>query len=355
MATARELFEGAKPPDMTVKLCHVTIWRLRTTFIVPTSVPHPPGGGLPQTLQFQSRVPDQVRDYGAYRVKLRSADDSPEAALYSQTPQIALVDLLTDVEAENEDARSAASAFGSTLEAIVDLMTFEMGSPIGIGQTDLIDVTPPVSVGEERASSIFVAGPFDKNARQVEMQSIRGLLFGRLPDIAAVQDSRVAAALRWFTKSLGTVLLHDQFLFLWIALEVLSDDSNIKVESPYKANCGHEIPSCPTCNASTAKPVFGPSRKAFLESLGVSAEDARALWSMRQMMHGAISFDSRKLDKLPLLLQVLRAVVADGVKDRLGIKPEAPPLVSPAGGMSIHPSLGLGGTRAVTERDIESL
>jgi hypothetical protein len=339
---------------MTVKPCPVTTWRLRTTLIVPTLVLAPPEGGLPKTLQFQSRVLDQVREYGAYRVKLRNADDSPEAALYSQNPQIALVDLLTDVEAENDDARSATRAFGSTLEAIVDLMTFEMGSPVGIGTTDLIDVTPPVSVGQERAVNIFASGPFDINARQVEMQAIQGLAFGRLPDISAVQDSRIAAALRWFTKSLSTVLLHDQFLFLWIALEILSDDSDVKVEAPYRANCGHEIPSCPTCNSSTAKPVFGPSRKAFLESFSVSPEDSRALWSMRQMMHGAISFDSKKLDKLPSLLQVLRAVVAEGVKDYLGIKPEAPPLISPDG-MAIHPSLSLGGTRVITEKDIEPL
>jgi hypothetical protein len=338
---------------MTVKPYNVTMWRLRATLIVPASVLLPPGGGLPQTLQFQSRVPEQVRDYGTYRVALRSADDSPEAAMYSQQPGITLVDLLTDVTSD-EDAWSAVGAFGPTLEAIVDLMTFEMGSPIYVGQTDLIDVTPPVSVGDERAHNTFAANPFDKNARQVEMQAIQGLALGRLPDISLVKNSRVAASLRWFTKSLSTVLLHDQFIFLWIALEILSDDSHIKIQAPYKANCGHEIPSCPTCDASTVKPVFGPSRKAFLESFGVSPGDAAALWSMRQMMHGAISFDSQKLNKLPSLLQILRAAVAAGIKDRLGINPEAPPLVSP-GGLSIHPSMGLGGTRAIIARDIESL
>jgi hypothetical protein len=75
---------------------------------------------------------------------------------------------------------------------------------------------------------------------------------------------------------------------------------------------------------------------------------------MRQMMHGAISFDSKKLDDLPSLLQVLRAAVAAGLKDRLGIAAESPPLVVPSG-LSIHPSMGVGGVRAVTEKDIEPL
>jgi hypothetical protein len=273
----------------------------------------------------------------------------------SPQPGTRLVDLLTDATSEAaDDMWSVVHAFGPTLEAIVDLMTFEMGSPIYTGQTDLIDVTPPVAVGEERAHQIFAANPFDKNARQVEMQAIQGLAFGRLPDISVAQDSRVAACLRWFTKSLSTVLLHDQFIFLWIALEILSDDSDIKVSAIYKANCGHEILSCSTCGASPARPVFGPSRKAFLESFGVSQEDAGALWRMRQMMHGAISFDSEKLDKLPSLLQILRAAVSVGLKDRLGINPEEPPLVSPSGS-SIHPSIGLGGTRPIAEDDIEAL
>jgi hypothetical protein len=232
-------------------------------------------------------------------------------------------------------------------------MSFEMAFVIGVGQSELIDVTPPVVVGDERNVGIFSMGPFDKNARQVEMQAIQPRLYGRLPDISVISDSRVAAVLRWFTKSL-TVYLHDQFIFLWIALEILSDDSTIKVETVYRASCGHEIPTSPTCGVPTSRQVLGLPRRAFLVSLGVSERDARSLWQMRQLMHGAISFDSDKLDKLPSLVQVLRAAVAAGLKVRLGMSPEGPPLVAPSG-LATSPMLGLGGTRAIREKDLEPL
>jgi len=53
--------------------------------------------------------------------------------------------------------------------------------------------------------------------------------------------------LRWFVKALGTDLLHDQFIFLWMALEILCDDSDVRVEEPYVGPCQHQIPECPEC------------------------------------------------------------------------------------------------------------
>ena len=337
---------------LSVKLLGMAKWRLRTTLVVPTTVPLPPGGGMPQTLQFISRVPNQVRDYAGQRVKLRSADSSPETDMYAQNPQVKLVDLLTDVEAD--DSWSAVRSFGPTLEAIVDLMSFQLGATVGVGQADVVDVTPPVAIGEERSVDLFAGSPFDKNARQIEMQSIQGLAWGQLPDISVIQDSRVAAALRWFIKSLSTVLLHDQFIFLWIALETLCDDSDVSVSDLYHGPCGHVIPSCPDCGRATSIKVRGATIKAFLETFDVSTVDTKSLWRMRQMMHGAIPFDSTELDVLPSLLQVLRAAVATGLKDRLGVSRDSAPLVSPTG-LSIHPGMGLGGSRSIDEKDLEPL
>ena len=175
--------------------------------------------------------------------------------MYGNNPQVKLVDLLADIE--GEDGRSAVRTFGPTLESIVDLMSFQMGTPIEIGQSDIVDVTPPVSVGDERASEMFALSPFDSNARQVEMQAIQGILWGQLPDISIIQDSRAAASLRWFVKSLSTVLLHDQFIFLWIALESMCDDSDVSVQGLYRAPCGHEIPECPQCLRPTSLKVRG--------------------------------------------------------------------------------------------------
>jgi hypothetical protein len=328
------------------------MWRMRILFGAPTTVPMPAGGGLPAQLTFVSRVLEQARAYDDVAITIQAAPPEALPAGVAPNPQFALSYLIADVVAD--DPHSAVIALASTIESIIDLMSFEMGTAIPLGQTEAIDVTEPVALGDEREIMIFSGSPFDRNIRQVEMQAIQGLLLGRLPDLATIPDSKVAAALRWFVKSLETVLLHDQFIFLWIALEILSDRSGRRVEEPYKGPCQHEIPNCPECGRATSQMVRGGTLRNFLQEFGASVEDASALWRMRQLMHGAIPFDSNKLEALPALAQSLRAAVVMSLKESLGWEPSAPPLVAPSG-LSIHPTIGVGGTRAVKADDISSL
>ncbi|HTY28849.1 MAG TPA: hypothetical protein VMD51_12040 [Mycobacterium sp.] len=100
--------------------------------------------------------------------------------------------------------------------------------------------------------------------------------------------------------------------------------------------------------------VRGATIKEFLQCYGVPKQQAKQLWDMRQLMHGAIPFDSKKLENLGGLVQPLRAVVAAGLKIRLGKAIDEPPLVA-ATGFLIHPAMGLGGTRQITEDDIRPL
>jgi hypothetical protein len=321
-------------------------------FAAPTTVPMSPGGEMPTQLRFESRIPDQSRRYGDVVVLIQASPPMPLPPGTVPNPQIALCNLIADVAAD--DPHGAVVALGATIESIMDLMSFEMGTSITLGQTEVVDITDPVEVREERENMIFSGSPFDWNVRQVEMQAIQGLTLGRLPDLETIPDSKAAAALRWFVKSLDTVLLHDQFIFLWIALEILSDRSGRRVEEPYKGPCQHEIPNCPECGRPTAQMVRGATLREFLEELGVSVGDVSALWRMRQLMHGAVPFDSKKLEALPVLVQVLRAAVAAEIKHSLGWEPTAPPLVA-ASGLSIHPALRIGGTRTINVDDISPL
>jgi hypothetical protein len=75
---------------------------------------------------------------------------------------------------------------------------------------------------------------------------------------------------------------------------------------------------------------------------------------MRQLMHGAIPFDSEKLASLGTLVQSLRAVVAAGLKARLGWHADDPPLVA-SSGLSIHPAMAAGGTGQISEENIKPL
>ncbi len=187
------------------------------------------------------------------------------------------------------------------------------------------------------------------------MQSIVGFSLLALPYAVPSFAPRKAAALRWFVKSLSTDLLHDEFMFLWIALEVLCDLAGPKVISPYFCPKGHAIPECPTCHTSTAKEVRGQTLRSFLqEPGGVDIGTGKELWTMRQMMHGATDFNSTKLERLPALVQTLRAAVATALKDALGIPEVLVSIVRPEG-LMIQPSAGVVGSKPLSSDDLLAL
>jgi hypothetical protein len=329
------------------------LWRIRTVLLVPMYTLSGTDGGLPETLEFESRLPEQAKAYGDVTVAIQQPVDDKLAGLYGDNPQVETVWLVADVPAGDEPF-SAVEKLAPIFEELIDLLMFEMGSRLGIGQMDVTDITPPLTIGEDRATALFTAPPFHRHSQSVDMQVIQGRLIGQLPDSLDAGDSKTAAVLRWFVKSLGTNLLHDQFIFLWIGLEILCDASEVRIEEPYVGRCGHEIANCPDCDEPTTRMVRGATIRAFLEELGVDEEQAKRLWQMRQLMHGAIPFDSDKLSDLGALVQPLRAVVAAGLKARLGKEPADPPIVAPSG-FSIHPAMAMQGSGQVTEEDIRPL
>ena len=131
--------------------------------------------------------------------------------------------------------------------------------------------------------------------------------------------------------------------------------SDVTVESPYVARCQHEIASCPKCGKPTTRQVRGQTLQKFLLDLGaVDADTAKEMWQMRQLMHGALPFDSSRLERLPEFTQRLRAAITPTLKDRLGMSNQPGPMFEPEATI-IHPSMALGGRRQVTEADLLSL
>lgn len=333
------------------------IWRVRTLLVVPKYRAGNPVPVVGEPVELLSRLPEQARRYGDIPVAVQNRTDGgppfTSPADMQAFLQTARVDLVADVPAGAEP-HSAIEQFTPVFETLIDLMAFEMAAAPAVGQVDIIDITPPVAVGDERTEVSFTAPPYDRYMRSMEMSAIQGRLLGELPEAVDTLDSKTAAVLRWFVKAIGTNLLHDQFIFLWIALEILFDASDVRVEEPYRGPCQHEIPACPECGRATTKPVRGASLKAFLQGYGVTAQQAKELWGMRQLMHGAIPFDSKKLENLGRLVQPLRAVVAAGLKSRLSKTANDLPIVA-AEGYLIHPAMALGGRRRITEGDIRPL
>lgn len=349
--SAMEGTSGQLPPDAAAS-SEPGLWRVSTVLLVPMYFQPTPDGRFPNPLTFYSRLNEQAKRYGATTVAIRKPTDRNYKELYGSNPQVELVELVADIP--GDDMTTAVETFGPTFGTLIDLMSFEMGVTFGVGQMTVTDITPPVSIGEECAFTTYTVPPFDRNAQSVDMGAIQGALFGELPGIDAVSDSKTAAVLRWFVKALGTNLLHDQFIFLWIALEILCDASDVRVVEPYVGQCHHQITNCPICNEPTTRLVRGATLRSYLERFGISDEQSKELWRMRQLMHGAIPFDSQKLAGLEGLVQPLRAVVATGLKARLGKGAGDAPIIA-ATGPSVHPAIAVGGTGAITENDIKPL
>jgi hypothetical protein len=279
---------------------------------------------------------------------------APESIAEQFKEKLEVIPRQLTLDISGSTAQLAVSSAGPLIESIIDLMSFEMAAPFVVGQVNFTDITPPLAVGDEREFGLYAAPPFSLFERSEEMQALQGSVYGELPESIEVEDSKVAAALRWSVKALGTDVRHDQFIFLWIALEILADLSDVRVEGPYVGPCQHEINNCPECNRETSRLIRGATMRAFLGSYGVGEAETKKLWAMRQLMHGAIPFDSEKLKELAGLVQILRAAVTTALKERLAISPEEPPLAAPAG-LSVHPAMMLGGTGPATEEEVRSL
>jgi len=331
-----------------------TAWRvdasLLAQMLTPNVIP-----SLGQQLTFISRLVPKVATYGNTTVALLpSSAEQEEGAEPKLEPGQEWVHLIADVPG-TATAANAVEAAIEIFEPILDTLSFVLGSPLRLGAFKALDITPPVTAGDVREVAIYSGPPLGTNISSVDMECIRGAQFITLPDAIPAYDAKAAAALRWYYKALNTALLHDQFIFLWIALEILCDLSPLSIAGPYQAPCNHTIKHCPECGRSTEKEIRGRTIRHYLEvSFGVSQQASAALWRMRQMMHGAINFELGKLQQLPSLVQPLRAAVADGVKRQIGIANHGAPQVL-AAGLSINPHLGAGGTTPVRASDIEPL
>lgn len=328
------------------------VWRTMTALFAPMAAPNvKPQVG--EALRFISRIHPKVVRYGDMTVALLPFSGAPGIPPGLMMGQESL-QLVVDVAGTIDPLPSVAQV-AEILEILVDALSFSLGSAVRVGQMEVHDITPPLKIGEYRDLRIFVSPPFGSNVRTVEMQSIAGALLVTLPDVRPDIDSKTAAALRWFYKSMSTDMTHDTFIFLWIALEILCDISPISVEAPYQARCNHSIKHCPECGASTQREVRGATIRRYLEvAYGIDGSTSSALWRMRQMMHGAVDFDASSLKNLPALVQPLRSAVAAGIKRLLNIDPTAAPLVSMSG-LSVSPAMGIEGSRPISSDDMRSL
>ncbi len=311
---------------------------------------------LPNQLEPVSRIPNQSRDLGGITACIGTGNAERVPGVAGDLRwSVAAVRVRLGTEAE--DAAHAVEEALPYFERILESLSFQMQVALLIQGLEAIDLTGSPAPGDTREFfrwSGFATATF--RPRSVPMESLVGR---RVPDLMVdldPDDRRANRALDWYLKALTALFQADEFIFLWIATEILAADSDLKVNEPYRGqSCGHVISNCPECGAATTKVVQGASMKRFLtDGFGVGPDLASRLWVARQMLHGAHDFDSTIMNELPDLSQRLRAVVVEALKPRLGISDEDPPFAA-ATGLSISPFAGVGGTREVTDRDLAPL
>jgi hypothetical protein len=336
---------------------NMATWRITAVINFPIALteasPPAPGSPFPQELKPLSRISQKIsKDLNGILVTLEPWHEPsfPPGFLPLNSEPAAITLTVTGDTAENVLLQSE-----DLLEQIIDDLSFQLQQAVYIFQLEVLDVTPPLCSGMNREILLY---PFPHGYYSPKyMQSIplanEAVAF--TPEIRSdydLKDEKVRAAMRWYVKGLATPFEVDKFAFYWISLEILCSRSDVVVEKPYTAKCGHEIPNCPVCNTSTSKEVNGLTIQKFLvEKNSIDPKLAKELWKMRQMFHGANHLSIKATKELPRLTVALRYAVLRSLKEALGILQDDFPIVT-MGIPCISLGISIKGTREITEQDI---
>jgi hypothetical protein len=325
-------------------------FRVKALTIFPKNFVSDLSQGLPQRLQFETRVHPQKVNLSDCTLCLMPYA-GPETPWFTETLTHELVNLILKYEAET--IVDAAERVPLLIDPVIDDLAFQLQEPLKVQELEFLDVTAPVTVGDQREMLLF---PFPGGYDQLKLRRSTALGVAyteRTPVLRssyAALTAKVQQARDWYIKALHASFDVDRYIFLWVSFELLRGLSGFKVEEPTKLRCGHMIARCPECNQTTSMYRQGQTTIGFLRALGLEQETADQLWRMRQIVHGARSMTTEELSTLGGLLPILRAVTLAGIKQQLGIDQGQPPILitgNPAFSMP-----GLGGYRAVSESDL---
>jgi hypothetical protein len=329
----------------------IRTWRIIAAVRFPIAVMGDKPPEPPQSLKFVSRIPQKMTtelNGGSVTLGPWLGTPLPLERLLGPPAEVAALTLLRLADTPEQ----ALAEADDLLERILDDLSFQLQEAVRILQLEVIDITPPLSVGMTREILIY---PFPmgytspKFLQSVSLGNVNTALIPSLRSEYGIGEEKTRAALRWYIKALAAPYEADRFAFNWIALEILCSQSDIVVEKPYAPKCEHEITHCPVCSTPTSRVIKGPTIKKFLtEKIGIDPQQAKELWNMRQMFHGANHLSQKATKELPRLVNILRHAALIALKDALAISRHDNPVSSPEA-VGINQSFALGGTREITE------
>jgi hypothetical protein len=109
------------------------------------------------------------------------------------------------------------------LEYFLDFASFQIQRPFACLTLDICDVSPPVSVDDDREMLVFPfpqGYPSPKFRQMFPLGDVRGLEAPEPTPEFGRKSAETSAALRWYSKALAVPYQTDQFAFFWIALEI---------------------------------------------------------------------------------------------------------------------------------------
>lgn len=245
---------------------------------------------------------------------------------------------------------------GEKIEVLLDNLAFQLQAPIPTRYVEVIDITDPVEIGEER--EIIAGNNYPRIQKDTELdfpEMWRTSINMRI--LREEQDDDVIAALRWFSKGISTKIVVDRFTSFWIALEILIAPSKPRKKIFFHCfTCEHEIENCPECNETTE---HFPNIKERIENyivheLGFDRDIFLRLWEVRRIFHGRYALQSEDIPPITNATIELKKILVITLKMNLGLsKQDAPILIwetsKPIGGMTIR------GTRKILDVDIERI
>jgi hypothetical protein len=334
----------------------MAVWKIIATINLPnviTATVPVAAGELPKELKIAGILKGQIH----YTIKNTAVKlipwTVPSSIPDSYGPYFspALISFATEAATPNQ----ALLQSEDFLELILDDLSFQRQCAIRVFSLDVLDVTPPVSVGMQRQVLSFPApNGFQppKFLRSVSLGNVKPVHTLSLESEYRTEDESIRASIRWYVKALAAPFEIDKFVFYWIALEILCAQSDISVQKPYLARCGHEVPNCPTCGVSTIREVNGATIQKFLvESVGIDEKLAKEMWRMRQMFHGSNYLSAKATQELPRITMALQFAVARSLKQALNIPQDHPPVIT-LDTPIIRTDIALTGSREITEADL---
>jgi hypothetical protein len=228
------------------------------------------------------------------------------------------VDLPLSVAGSEEARKVGLSCLGEVVAAL----SFLGSAPVEVVNVGITDSPAGKPEALHEYTTIFLPEFFKGEIPPTKVPAAHaGFLLKRKPE-------RVVRALRWVQKSHFANNPVDEFTFLMIALEAVSDLLKGPGVQHWRCrNCDREVVTCPLCGASTESKKSGETAmREFVASLGWPSKEWKAVWRWRcKIVHGDADISIDEEHAIRQRLPKVEEAVMMAVKTLTGLPPDHSP------------------------------